>query len=179
MHCHCGTNNRAPRWTFTDPCKPEWRPGARESASPAWLAAPAIQSYMSRHRCAGGLDKLYLRSGSQRHRHFAGFFNVPVLHRHGTTLFIRWFRHTAPISRLLRSRWGYGGRILHLNPRQHPHGVHCFYMKDWNCINMNIANQNRRDIFPGLGRFCTDVLTNYFRQKVRLLFYAVSAPKAI
>ena len=22
MHCHCGTNNRAPRWTFTDPCKP-------------------------------------------------------------------------------------------------------------------------------------------------------------
>ena len=30
MHCHCGTNNRAPRWTFTDPCKPEVRPGARE-----------------------------------------------------------------------------------------------------------------------------------------------------
>ena len=28
MHCHCGTNNRAPRWTFTDPCKPEVRPGA-------------------------------------------------------------------------------------------------------------------------------------------------------
>ena len=21
MHCRCGTNNRAPRWTFTDPCK--------------------------------------------------------------------------------------------------------------------------------------------------------------
>ena len=39
MYCHCGTNNRAPRWTFTDPCKPEVRPGAREeSASPAWLA---------------------------------------------------------------------------------------------------------------------------------------------
>ena len=30
MHCHCGINNRAPRWTFTDPCKPEVRPGARE-----------------------------------------------------------------------------------------------------------------------------------------------------
>ena len=42
MHCHCGTNNRAPRWTFTDPWKSEVRPGAREvSASPAWLAAPA------------------------------------------------------------------------------------------------------------------------------------------
>ena len=45
MHRHCGTNNRAPRWTFTDPCKPEVRPGAREeSASPAWLAAPAINA---------------------------------------------------------------------------------------------------------------------------------------
>ena len=31
--------NRAPRWTFMDPCKPEVRPGAREeSASPAGLA---------------------------------------------------------------------------------------------------------------------------------------------
>ena len=46
MHCHCGTNNRAPRWTFTDPCKPEVRPGAREvSASPAWLAAPVINAH--------------------------------------------------------------------------------------------------------------------------------------
>ena len=45
MHCHCGTNNRAPRWTFTDPCKPEVRPGAREeSASPALLAAPAMNA---------------------------------------------------------------------------------------------------------------------------------------
>ena len=32
------------------------------------------------HRCAGGLKKkLDLRSGSQRHRHFVGFFNVSVL----------------------------------------------------------------------------------------------------
>ena len=36
--------------------------------------------YVTAHRCAGGLKKkLDLRSGSQRHRHFAGFFNVPVL----------------------------------------------------------------------------------------------------
>ena len=35
---------------------------------------------MTVHRCAGGLKKkLDLRSGSQRHRHFVGFFNVPVL----------------------------------------------------------------------------------------------------
>ena len=45
MHCHCGTNKRAPWWTFMDPCKPEARPGAREeSASPAWLAAPAMNA---------------------------------------------------------------------------------------------------------------------------------------
>ena len=50
--------------------------------------ATILQSYMWRHRCAGGLKKkLYLQSGSQRHRHFAGFFIVSVLHRHGTTLF--------------------------------------------------------------------------------------------
>ena len=35
--------------------------------------------YVTAHRCAGGLKKkLDLRSGSQRHRHFVGFFNVPV-----------------------------------------------------------------------------------------------------
>ena len=45
MHCHCGTNNRAPRWTFMDPCKPKSRPGAREeSVSPAWPAAPAMNA---------------------------------------------------------------------------------------------------------------------------------------
>ena len=34
MYCHRGTNNRALRSTFTDPCKSEVRPGARdESAS--------------------------------------------------------------------------------------------------------------------------------------------------
>ena len=49
MHCHCGTNNRAPRWTFTDPCKAEVRPGAREeSASPAWLAATKSLDRMGR-----------------------------------------------------------------------------------------------------------------------------------
>ena len=35
--------------------------------------------YVTAHRCAGGLKKLDLRSGSQRHRHFVGFFNVLVL----------------------------------------------------------------------------------------------------
>ena len=45
MHCHYGTNNRALRWTFTDLCIPEMRPVAREeSASPDWLAAPAMNA---------------------------------------------------------------------------------------------------------------------------------------
>ena len=44
MHCHSGTNNRGPRWTFTGPCKPEARPDAQEeSASPAYIAAPAMK----------------------------------------------------------------------------------------------------------------------------------------
>ena len=48
--------------------------------------ATILQSYKWRHRCEGGLKKkLYRRSGFQRHRHFAGFANMPVLHRHGTT----------------------------------------------------------------------------------------------
>ena len=36
--------------------------------------------YVTAHRCAGGLKKKFdLRSDSQRHRHFVGFFNVSVL----------------------------------------------------------------------------------------------------
>ena len=66
MHCHCGTNNRAPRWTFTDPCKPEARPGAREeSASPAWLAAPAMN--------ARDITNVYIRRlHTECDRHYIG-----------------------------------------------------------------------------------------------------------
>ena len=57
MHRHCGTNNRAPRWTFMDPCKPEVRPGAREElASPAWLAAPAMNARDKTKVCIWRLD---------------------------------------------------------------------------------------------------------------------------
>ena len=40
MYRHCGTNNRAPRWTFTDPCKPEVRPGAREETKFVHIISP-------------------------------------------------------------------------------------------------------------------------------------------
>ena len=74
--------------------------------------------YMWRHRCAGGLKMLYmyLRSGSQRHRHFVGFFNVVVLHRHGTTLLIRLFREIAPFSRLkkfMKNPWIWYIHVFH------------------------------------------------------------------
>ena len=99
--------------------------------------------YVTAHRCAGGLKKkLDLRSGSQRHRHFVGFFNVPVQAPHGTTLFIRWFRHTAPFSRLLRSRWGYGGHILDfLTPRALRGIVINSTSETWLCFNLPIVYQ--------------------------------------
>ena len=67
MHCHCCTNNRAPRWTFTDPCKLEVRPGAREeSASPAWLAASAMNARdATKGTCRGltlDVDRHYIGS---------------------------------------------------------------------------------------------------------------------
>ena len=34
--------------------------------------------FVKEQKCAGGLRKLDLRSGSQRHRNFVGFCNVPV-----------------------------------------------------------------------------------------------------
>ena len=42
MHCHCGNNNRAPRWTFTDPCKPEGRPGSREEFAKKFIKSTVI-----------------------------------------------------------------------------------------------------------------------------------------
>ena len=48
--------------------------------------------YVTAQMCRRTEEKLYLRSSSQHHRHFAGFFNVPVLHRHGTTHFIPWLQ---------------------------------------------------------------------------------------
>ena len=34
--------------------------------------------YVTAHICAGGLKTLKLQCGSQRHRHFAGFYDVLV-----------------------------------------------------------------------------------------------------
>ena len=69
--------------------------------------------YMTAHICAGGPKKLDLRSGFQRHRHFVGFFEVPVLApTRDQPLYT-----LIPTHRLLRTRWGYGGAHSRLNPR--------------------------------------------------------------
>ena len=51
------------------------------------------------------------------HRHFVGFFNVPVLAPTRDHPFYTVIPTHRPISRLLRSRWGYGGHIIDFTPR--------------------------------------------------------------
>ena len=80
-----------------------------------------FQSCMWRHRCEGGLKKLHLRSGSQRHRHFVGFFNVPVQAPTRGHPFYTVLPTHRPIYSPFTTRLGYGERILDLNPRR-PHG---------------------------------------------------------
>ena len=91
MHCHCGTNNRAPRWTFTDPCKPEVRPGAREeSASPAWLAAPAMNARDTTKVYIGGLtldvDRHYIGSVTATTHQEKGIITLESNPSRGTVL---------------------------------------------------------------------------------------------
>ena len=67
MHCHCGTNNRAPRWDIHGPLQTRGEtrcPG--KSASPAWLAAPAMNARDTTKGIYGGLtldiDRPYIGS---------------------------------------------------------------------------------------------------------------------
>ena len=67
MRCHCDTHNRASRWACMDPSKPEVRPDAgMESASPASLAAPAMNARDTTKGIYGGLtldvDRYYIGS---------------------------------------------------------------------------------------------------------------------
>ena len=89
---------------------------------------------MTAHRCAGGpKKKLDLRSGSQRHRHFVGFVNVPVLAPTRDQPFYTLIPTHRPISRLLRSRWGYRDAHSRLNPPG-PHGGICDFK---NCVKLS------------------------------------------
>ena len=55
--------------------------------------------------------------GLPRHRHFLGFFNVPVQTPTRDPPFYGYSEKPPHFSRLLRHVWGYGGHILDLNPR--------------------------------------------------------------
>ena len=76
--------------------------------------------YVTAHRCAGGLKKYDLRSDSQRHRHFVGFFNEPVQAPTRAILFIRLFRETAPYLVAFYDTLG----IWRTNSRRKPPGPH-------------------------------------------------------
>ena len=86
-----------------------------------WLFNATINDisviYVTAHRWAGGLKKLDLRLGSQRHRHFVGFFNMPV------QALIRLFLETAPFSRLLRHA-GDTEDTFSTKPPGSPRGIH-------------------------------------------------------
>ena len=67
--------------------------------------------YVTAHGCAGGLNKFDLRSGSQRHKHFVRFFNVPVQAPTRGQPFYTVIPRNRPIKSPFTTRWGYGGHI--------------------------------------------------------------------
>ena len=68
--------------------------------------------HVTAHRCAGGLKKyLDLRSGSQRHRHFVGFFNVPIQAPTRDNPFHTVIPTHRPNKSPFTTRWGYGEHI--------------------------------------------------------------------
>ena len=93
MHLHCGTDNRAPRWTFMDPCKPEVRPGAREeSMSPAWLVATAMNArdttkvYMDNGGMTLDVDQHYIGSVTTTTHQEKGIITLDSNPSRGTVL---------------------------------------------------------------------------------------------
>ena len=105
-----------PKFTKKNPWTIKW------TSEIGWLTSHAtiFQLYMWRHRCAGGLKKkLYLRPGSQRHRHFVGFFNVSVQAPIRGQPFYGHSEKPPHFSRLIRHAWGYGRHTLDLTPRVH------------------------------------------------------------
>ena len=86
-----------------------------------------ISQYMWQHRCAGGL-KLYLRSGSQRHRHFVGFFNVPVQAPTRGQLFYRYSEKSPHLVAFYETP-GIRRTYSHLNLPGCPRGHSCMTKK--------------------------------------------------
>ena len=77
--------------------------------------------YATAHRCVVGLKKFDLRSGSQRHRHFVRFFNVPVQAPIRDQPFYMVIPRNRPINSPLTTRWGYIGRYFFLISAMYTH----------------------------------------------------------
>ena len=71
---------------------------------------------MTAYKCAGGPKKLDLRSGSQRHKHFLGFFNMPVQTPTQGQPFYTVIPRNRPIWSPYTTRLGYGGHIIDFIP---------------------------------------------------------------
>ena len=93
---------------------------SRRECDVNWLFNVTINDisviYVTAHWCAGGLKKLDLRSGSQRHRLFEGFFNVPVIAQTRGQPFYTVIPRNRPILSPFTTRLGYRGHILDLTP---------------------------------------------------------------
>ena len=91
-----------------------------------WLFKVTINDisviYVTAHRCAGGLKKLDLRSGSNSYRHFVGFFNVPVLAPTRDHPFYTVIPTHRPIKSLFTITLGIRRTYSRLNPPPGPHG---------------------------------------------------------
>ena len=91
MHCHCGNNNRAPRWTFTDPLQTRVRPGAREeSASPPGQPHPPRMPATQLKYIYGGLkldvDQHYIGSVTATTHQEKGIITLESNPSRGTVL---------------------------------------------------------------------------------------------
>ena len=120
--------------------------------------------YVTVHRCTGGLKKKFdIRSVSQRHIHFVGFFNVPVQALIRDQPFYGYSEKPPQFSRLLRYARGYGGHILALtigSPSRHiiESWIYMYKLKMTLCdINEIVFKFNFDFLFwspPPPGKFC-------------------------
>ena len=79
--------------------------------------------YVTAYRCVGGLKKkLDLRSGSQRQRHFVGFFNVPVQAPTRGHPFLHGYLEKPPHLVAFYDTLGIRRTHSRLNPPPCPHG---------------------------------------------------------
>ena len=84
-----------------------------------------INRYVKADRCAGGPKKLDLRSGSQRHRHFVEFFNVPVQAPTRNHPFYGYSKKPPPFQSPFTTRMWIRRTYCRLNPPGSQRGKRC------------------------------------------------------